>query len=526
SKGEKVVHLGGKLSPDSNLRGVGEVKISNENAEKICDELPDFKFNKIYYDRSFNAYVPDYRDDDQFHTDGICGTTVLTDDDLTRFGLTMLAGRLPRDKREVALPAYICDIYLEYGLYNWEKEEEEPIASYSAIIGKSFDESFKIVGVVDTGFDTSRYLPLKHVPESMTQNEYDYYSNLQFEMQDAISHSIHNCIFVTQYYIDCRYALPTATVISGSVEGKGSYYVDNLIAESFNDMYIQEEGYQVVKVKNFTALADDEIIMNRIRLFMIYYNYYNKTPYDDEELKDFCLNHKITLQFREDEEPKEFKIVGMIGDSGVPFPYFAPHLIMSESFLSQYDYKDDIIWSLYTSLSGDKNKDKKLVAFSQSYDIDENFYFPIFWSVMNGLDNGYMFAKIIKYFGVGTGVLFLIFTILMITNYISATISSSKKQIGILKALGAGNKELISIFSIEALLIGLIGFVLAIVLSIGWIALCNYIMAWANNIFMGMAVNWLSALAVFCIAAITCALGSILPIKRLLKKKPIDIINN
>ncbi len=51
-------------------------------------------------------------------------------------------------------------------------------------------------------------------------------------------------------------------------------------------------------------------------------------------------------------------------------------------------------------------------------------------------------------------------------------------------------------------------------------------MAWANNVAMGMIVNWLSALVVFFVAAITCALGSILPIKKLLKKKPIDIINN
>lgn len=51
-------------------------------------------------------------------------------------------------------------------------------------------------------------------------------------------------------------------------------------------------------------------------------------------------------------------------------------------------------------------------------------------------------------------------------------------------------------------------------------------MAWGNNIAMGMDVTWLSALAVFGVSAITCAIGSILPIKRLLKKKPIDIINN
>ncbi len=528
ANGENIVHLGSKLQPESNLHNVGgETRISNENVKEICDVLPDFKFNKIYYDTRFDGVyeIPEYRENDNFHTSRILGVTALIDDDLTRLGMTMLAGSLPKEKNEVALPAYICDIYLDYGLYNYEKDKEESIESYDAIIGKSYGLYYKIVGVVDTGFDMARYAPLKNISEDLTQEEYDKYVELGRELEYVKSHSIHSSIIVSQYYIDYNYALPTAKVKNGSIAGTRISYVSTLSASSYGNLYTQEEGYQIRKVRDFTTLADDEIIFNRTRLFTTYYNCYGKTP-SDEELVDFCLNNKISLQLGEDEEAKEFKIVGIIDDRVNPYPYLAPHLIMSESFLSQYDYQDDIIWSLYTSLSGDKNKDKKLVALSRSYDVDENFYFPIYWSAMEGLDIVYTFVNIIKYFGVGTGVVFLIFTILMIINYISATISSSQKQIGILKALGAGNKELISIFSVEALLIGLIGFVLAIVLSIGWIALCNYIMAWANNVAMGMIVNWLSALAVFGVSAITCVIGSILPIKRLLKKKPIDIINN
>ncbi len=526
AKGEKVVHLGAKLKPDSNLHNVSGM-IYNESAKKICDELPDFKFNKIYYDTRFDGVdeIPEYRENDNFHTGRILGVTALTDDDLARLGMTMLAGSLPKEKNEVALPAYICDIYLEYGLYNGEKYIEEPIDSYSALIGKSYGQYYKIVGVVDTGFDMARYAPLKNISQNITQNEYDQYVELGRELEYVTSHSIHSSIIVSQYYIDYNYTLPTAKVERGSIAGIGISYVSILTATSYGNLYTQEEGYQITKFKDFTTLADDEVIFDRTRLFTAYYNYHKRTP-SDEELIDFCLNNKISLQLGDDETAKEFKIVGIIDDRINPYPYSAPHLLMSESFLSQYDYEDDIIWSLYTALSGDKNKDKKLVAVSQSFDIDENFYFPIYWSAMEGLEIGYTFVNIIKYFGVGTGVVFLIFTILMIINYIGATISSSQKQIGVLKALGAGNKELISIFSVESILIGLIGFVLAVVLSIGWIALCNYIMAWANNIAMGMEVNWLSALALFCVAAITCALGSILPIKRLLKKKPIDIINN
>ena len=65
--------------------------------------MPDFKFNKIYYDTRFDGVdeIPEYRENDNFHTGRILGVTALTDDDLARLGLKMLAGRLPKDKMEV-----------------------------------------------------------------------------------------------------------------------------------------------------------------------------------------------------------------------------------------------------------------------------------------------------------------------------------------------------------------------------------------------------------------------------------------
>ncbi len=111
ANGENIVHLGSKLQPESNLHNVGgETRISNENVKEICDVLPDFKVpTKIYYDTRFDGVdeIPEYRENDNFHTGRILGVTALTDDDLARLGLKMLAGRLPKDKMEVALPAYI-----------------------------------------------------------------------------------------------------------------------------------------------------------------------------------------------------------------------------------------------------------------------------------------------------------------------------------------------------------------------------------------------------------------------------------
>ena len=527
-KGEKIIHLGSKLSPESNLHNVYETNISNDNAKKIREKLPDFKFN-IIYDESYYGedYMPEYREDDNFHTKRIRGVTALTEDDLTRLGMKMLAGRLPVGKNEVALPAYICDAYLEYGLYNYEKDVDEPIDSYDEIIGKTYGQYRIIVGVVDTGFDMAKYALLKTMPDNLTQREYDVYVNMTVELDYEMKHAIHNSIIVSQYYIDYYYELPTATLKEASIAGVRVSYVSNMPASSYdNGLYTNEEGFSIIKVKDYTTLADDEIIFSRMRLFYAYHKYYGKTPDNDNDLIEFCANNKISLRFGDEESYKEFKIVGIINDDVRPHLYTAPPLIMSNSFLSQYNYKDDVIWSLYTTFSGDKNKDKALVALSQSYDIDENYYFPIYWSEIANLDFCYEIAKTFKYISVGLGLVFLLFTVLMIINYIGATISSSQRQIGILKALGAGNKELIGIFSAEAILIGLIGFVFAIVAAVGWMALSSWFLFTYNNIAMGMDVNWLSALVVFVVAGITCALGCILPIKRLLKKKPIDIINH
>ena len=70
----------------------------------------------------------------------------------------------------------------------------------------------------------------------------------------------------------------------------------------------RKKRYQITKIKDFTTLANDEIIFNRTRLLTLYYDYYghNKIA-GDIELIDFCLNNKMLLQLGEDEAPKRIQ---------------------------------------------------------------------------------------------------------------------------------------------------------------------------------------------------------------------------
>ena len=57
----------------------------------------------------------------------------------------------------------------------------------------------------------------------------------------------------------------------------------------------------------------------------------------------------------------------------------------------------------------------------------------------------------------------MIFSSLLMLNFISNSVILKKRQIGVLRALGARGTDVIGIFANEALIIALINFVLAII---------------------------------------------------------------
>jgi ABC-type antimicrobial peptide transport system permease subunit len=112
-------------------------------------------------------------------------------------------------------------------------------------------------------------------------------------------------------------------------------------------------------------------------------------------------------------------------------------------------------------------------------------------------------------------------------NFISTSISYKKREIGILRAVGARSSDVFGIFFNEALIIALINFALAIV--------GVFIGATALNGFLRNEYGLLVTLLSFGIRQISLVLGvsvfvaflsSLLPVSLIAKKRPIDAINN
>ena len=134
-----------------------------------------------------------------------------------------------------------------------------------------------------------------------------------------------------------------------------------------------------------------------------------------------------------------------------------------------------------------------------------------------------MFSSIFLYVGIGLAV----FSMLLFYNFISISINNKKREIGILRAVGAKRADVFKIFYSEACIIALVNFLLSVI--------CTFVLSFIMNLelansglitFAVMNPNIVVVLAIFGVALVAAFISSFLPVIRLANKKPIDAIQN
>ena len=133
-----------------------------------------------------------------------------------------------------------------------------------------------------------------------------------------------------------------------------------------------------------------------------------------------------------------------------------------------------------------------------------------------------MGAKVFLYIGIG----FAVFSGLMLMNFISVSISYKRREIGILRAVGARSSDVFKIFFSEAAMIALINYVLALAATIAGIGVFNNAVrnSGVNVTLLNFGIRQIILMLV--VSLFVAAVASFLPVWNIARRKPVDAIKN
>lgn len=132
-------------------------------------------------------------------------------------------------------------------------------------------------------------------------------------------------------------------------------------------------------------------------------------------------------------------------------------------------------------------------------------------------------SQVFLYVGIG----FAVFAALMLFNFISVSISYKKREIGILRAVGARGADVFGIFFNESMIITLINWVLASVATVlGASAINNSLRESGGFSLTLLNVGIRQFALILGVGVLVAFISTFLPVLRISRKRPIDAIRN
>ena len=173
------------------------------------------------------------------------------------------------------------------------------------------------------------------------------------------------------------------------------------------------------------------------------------------------------------------------------------------------------------------NELKKIInTYETNYNKSGVYYYLTLphYDDLEQIDSIYTFLA--KYINIIT-LVFALFTILLFSNFIYISITYSKKQIGILRALGTNKSDIIRIFLYESIIVGIISYIISIILwFISINLLNNSLFGDKTYILNGIVTNPLVPILMFIYTIVISIIITFISLSKITKIKPIDAILN
>ncbi|NLD25878.1 MAG: ABC transporter ATP-binding protein/permease, partial [Acholeplasmataceae bacterium] len=311
------------------------------------------------------------------------------------------------------------------------------------------------------------------------------------------------------------------------------YAANNYAEAEANNFYIDNLGPD----------GNNISVEDKIYLYYQYiYNQYNDNAYGEKNRIDLESEALIPLkpilqQLEEIPLKREYhnyieytsdsgssKIVGVYSKGALSSPNY---VIVDDEFYQELDSlgKQGPYNFALAKMPSERSKIQRLVEFN--YTLEDSFSYPLKNSATPMLDSANSLvedvAQVFLYIGLG----FAVFSALMLSNYIATSVSVKKREIGILRAIGARSNDVFRIFVNESLIIALINFLLASVTTFIAVRYVNSSLRSGVGLMVTIFNFSIRQVGLLLLISVFVALvASFLPVNRIARKKPVDAISN
>ena len=462
-----------------------------------------------------------------------------------------LIGSIPMEANEIIISELLAKYYLEYGYTTPEYNEEYKFYEGKTVEINSIDElidktiyinfytHFKIKGILKDD-NITKYDSLKTEDYNKMQREpSDLYKEYSNYVNDNLSKMIVNDnFFEVTTFIDNNRLDYDFFNFKVNYNGKEYYNIYNIdLVDEVNSGNTNNNIYDGNSFVENMVLNTGEVIIEKDVLDKLY-------PEINEELMRLYAESDIPEMFTQEyidnyylDFINENNIIGSTMEVSLTNPYkdnetktynltikgirlYYSGLSLNKVEFAEYMIDHYVVWRV---LLNENNPDKVkeiLDDFSSndySYRIITDYTDKIndITGVVNSIN------KIIWYIVA----FFLAFAAILLSLFISSSTKQNRKKIGILRAIGAKTSDVVRVFFLESLLIGIITLVLATILSIAGIIFMNAFLSNEMGIFVHlMLFNGSTVIYIIGIIIIVIFVSLIVPTISLSRKRPIVLI--
>ena len=565
------------------------IHMSFDDLEKMQENYPDSTFLPImkgyqynHYNSIFNTELIDWN---RFML-GSEGGISITPEIINTLNYEVVYGHLPNNPHQILVTLYMYEIYKTFD-YKTPINTQIHIDSYDDLVGLSItigEEEFEIVGILDTKLNLTKFEPIFNETEMSAIEK----SSLFYEYRGTIESGLHQYIYMHEDVID-NYKILLDDTFDLNLTSKYTSMTFKTYDDLINDYLLDKlakftphnHPESIIWVnEELSELSDHQVILPTYAISQNNETMQEVSAIRNALIDQFVLDHyaEIQTEFEANESMSYGDYIRQSIEENVYHPdytifYFHEHAL-TDWIQSSFNNNS----SGHVSIDGlfESTKDIEIVGFYSSVDygyinqaffseafynelIEENLFYPLYGLVVTLSQNRLQDTALLNemteqegttyYFGtnpilttayyferglgdfsepllyVGLGLAFI--SMLQLISLIASSISMKKKEIGILRAMGAQIKDILKIFYSESLMIGIISAVTAIILNLLMMSLVNAYFRYEYVISLKLLIfGYRQFFIIFGIVIVSTVISTLLPVCLYAKKNPIDTIRS